>query len=184
MPRLSLDFASEQRDLTAWNPALGLALLLAGALLFGIVAWDSRSLADEKINLQDRLDTLTRRTQQLHNHEPIPAGLITQIEQANTVYALLQTPWEEIFTALETVLGKAPNDIALLSVKADAAKQELTLSGEARDFAALSAFTAALSAVSIFQNVSLADDKLSTGSPPVVVTFDLHLTWRGKAPSR
>lgn len=183
MPRLSLNFAAKQRSLTAWNPALGFALLLAGVLALGIAAWDYRQKMDEKTGLQDRRDALHQRTQRLHNSAPIPADVAAQVEQANTAYALTQTPWEEIFTALEAARGKAPGGIALLSVKADTAKREITLTGEAKDFTALSAFTSALSDISIFQNISLTNDKLSTGSPPIVITFDLRLTWRADTPA-
>lgn len=180
MTRLSINFAAEQRSLTAWNPALGFLLLLAGLLALGISAWDYRQQADEKINLQGRRDSLHQRTQRLHAADPIPAGMETQIKLANTAYALIQTPWEELFTALEAARDKRPDDIALLSVKADAAKRELILTGEARDFTALSAFTSALSATPVFQNISLANDKLSAGNPPIVVAFDLRLNWRAK----
>lgn len=180
MPRLFINFAAEQRSLTAWNPALGFSLLLAGALALGISTWDYRQQTDEKANLQDRRDTLHQRTQRLRSGDPVPAEMAAQVEQANAAYALIRTPWEEIFKALEAARGKKPGDIALLSVKADAAKRELVITGEARDFTALSAFTSALSAASVFQNVSLANDKLNAGSPPVVVAFELRLAWRAQ----
>lgn len=180
MSRLSINFAAEQRSLTAWSPALGFTLLLAGALALGAAAWDYRQQADEKINLQDRRDGLHQRAQRLHTADPIPPGMAARIEQANTVYALTQTPWEEIFMALEAARGKVPGDVALLSVKADAVKHDLVLTGEARDFTALSAFTSALSATPVFQNITLANDKLSSGNPPIIVAFDLRLSWRAK----
>lgn len=217
MPNLSINFATEQRSLTAWNPILGFSLLVAGALALGIAAWDYRQQADERLNLQGRRDVLHQSTQRLRTGDPIPPEMAAQVEQANTAYALIQTPWEEIFTALEAARGKGPGDavppsvkaytakrelvpasgakdfmaqdiargkepggIALLSVKADAAKRELILSGEARDFTALSAFTSALSSIPIFQNISLVNDKLSAGNPPVVVAFDLRLAWRAQ----
>lgn len=180
MSRLSINFAAEQRSLTAWNPVLGLSLLLAGALALGIAAWDYQQQTGEKINLQDQSDVLHQRTQRLRSGDPIPVEMAAQVAQANAAYALIQTPWEEIFTALEAARDKEFGDIALLSVKADAAKRELILTGEAKDFTALSAFTSALSATPVFQNIFLANDKLSAGSPPVVVAFELRLAWRAQ----
>ena len=183
MSRLSINFATEQRSLTAWSPALGFSLLLAGVLALGVAAWDYRQHEDEKANLQSRRDGLHQRTQRLYAGDPVPAEMAAQVEQANTAYALIRTPWEEIFMALEAARDKEPGDIALLSVKADAAKRELILTGEAKDFTALSAFTSALSAIPIFQNITLANDKLSSGNPPIVVAFDLRLAWRAKSVS-
>lgn len=180
MSRLSINFAAEQRSLTAWSPALGFSLFLAGVLALGIAAWDYRQQADEKTNLQNRRDVLHQRTQRLRTGDPIPAEMAAQVEQANIAYALIQTPWEEIFTALEAARDKAPGDIALLSVKADAAKRELVLTGEAKNFTALNTFASALSATPVFQNISLANDKLSAGNPPIVVAFDLRLAWRAQ----
>lgn len=178
MPQLSLNFAAEQRSLTAWSPILGLSLLLAGVLVLGAAVCDYRQREDEKAHLEGRRNTLHQRTQRLRISDPIPAEILAQVEQANTAYAILQTPWEEIFTALEAAHGNDSSNIALLSVKADTAKHELILTGEAKDFTALSAFTSALSATPLFQSITLANDKLSAGNPPVVVVFDLRLAWR------
>lgn len=180
MPRLSINFAAEQHSLTAWNPVLGFSLLLAGALALGIAAWDYRQHEDEKASLEGRRDDLHQRTQRLHASSPVPPEVAAQVVQANAAYALIQTPWGGIFEALETARDKDAGNIALLSIKADAAKREFILTGEARDFTALSAFTSALSATPIFQNIALANDKLSAGPPPVVVAFDLRLGWRAK----
>jgi Tfp pilus assembly protein PilN len=178
MSKLLINFAAVQRSVNTWNPFWGGSLLLAGMFALGLSAWDYRLQAEQNASLQLQRDTLRQSTQQQQNHAPVPAELITQIEQANAVYAMTQTPWEAIFTALEAARGKPSGTIALLSLRADAAKRELTLTGEARDFAALNAFNAALSDIPIFQNVALSNDKLSSGNPPIVVTFDLRLTWR------
>lgn len=178
MTRLSINFATGQRSLTAWNPALGFSLLLAGTLAFGIAAWGFQQQVDSKANLQGKRDALRQSTQRLHTGGPVPSEMAAQVEQANAAYALILTPWEEIFAALEAARGKVSGDIALLSIKADAAKRELIITGEAKDFTALSAFTSALSATPAFQNITLANDKLSAGNPPIVVAFDLRLTWR------
>jgi Tfp pilus assembly protein PilN len=183
MSRLSLNFAAEQRNLKAWTPTLGVAFLLAGLLALGFASWDYRQLVIEKSSLQDRRDALHQRTQRAHNITPITSELAAQVEQANAIFSLVQTPWATIFSALETARSKTPIGIALLSMKADTTKRELTLTGEAKDFSTLNSFTSALTDSAIFQNITLANDKLSTGNPPIVVTFDLRLTWLNDAPS-
>ena len=183
MSKLHLNFAADQRNLTAWNPALGLALLAVGILAIGLFTSDYRQQAEQKINALDRQNALRQQTQHLHTGDPVPLELATQIDHANTIYALLQTPWENTFAALESAREKVPGTIALLSIKVNSAKKEIILTGEAKDFSALSAFTSALSDIPAFQNVTLSNDKLSSGLPPIVVSFDLRLNWLAQAPS-
>ena len=183
MSRLHLNFAAGQRNLTTWNPVLGLSLLAMGILAIGLVTSDYRQQAEKKINAQDRQYALQQQTQHLHTGDPVPLELATQIDHANTIYALIQRPWEDTFTALESAREKVPGNIALLSIKVNSTEKEITLTGEAKDFSALSAFTSALSDIPIFQNVTLSNDKLSSGPPPIVVSFDLRLNWLAKAPS-
>ncbi len=182
MPRLCLNFATNQRTLTAWNPVLALLILFAGTVALSYTAWDYQKQTEEKINLQDRRDSLKQRTQRQLKIEPISAEVSSGVERANTVTLLAKTPWEEIFTSLEAARNSTQAGIAMLSLKADTTKHELTLTGEAKDFTALSDFTSALSDTAIFQNITLVNDKLSSGAPPVVVNFDLHLTWHLKTP--
>jgi Tfp pilus assembly protein PilN len=178
MRPLSLDFASKQRSLTARKVFPGIVILLAGILSISSIFWQYQHQQAIKSGLQARLGSLKQHAQKLHTNTPLPPELLTQIEQANLVYAQIQTPWEKIFTALESSRVKSANDIALLSIKADATKRILTLTGEARDFNALNKFTGTLSDSATFENTVLTNDKLSTGSPPIVVNFELRLTWR------
>jgi hypothetical protein len=176
---LTLNFATEQRSLTAWNPVLGIALLFAGIIALVLVARDYRQQLDIHSTLMEQRDLAHLQQSKLqYSNAPLPAELKIQIEQANSVYALISTPWEKILSALETACKKNSSGIALLSIKADNSKNEIILTGEAKNFAAFSAFTAALSEAPEFQNITLTNDKLSTGNTPVVVNFDLRLNWR------
>jgi Tfp pilus assembly protein PilN len=172
-----LNFAIEQHSLVAKRPAWGISLLAVGTLVLGGVTNDYQQQAKINAGLNDLSASMRQHTPGLHSGAAFPANITTEIAQVNAAYALIQTPWENIFRALELARDKAPNNIALLSVRADTAKQEITLTGEAKDFAALSAFTSALSSSPVFQSASLTNDKLSEGVSPLIVTFDLRLAW-------
>lgn len=175
MSRLSLDFASAQRPLAGPRLGLGLALLAAGAIALGAAGWEYYEQTLANASLQARRDQLAERVERKRPAALLSPDLALQAEQAGAAYAQLQVPWEEIFHALEAARGA---DIALLSLSADAGKQEIALSGEARDFAALSAFADTLSASPLFRKASVANHKFSDGAPPIVVKFDLALGWR------
>ncbi|MBI2319913.1 MAG: PilN domain-containing protein [Betaproteobacteria bacterium] len=175
MSRLSLDFANAQRPLASPRLGLGLALLAAGAIALGVAAWEYREQTLANASLQERRDQLAERVERRRPAALISPEIAAQAEQAGAAYAQLRAPWEEVFHALEAARGA---EIALLSLSADAGKREIALSGEARDFAALSAFADTLSASPPFRKATLANHKFSDGAAPIVVKFDLALGWR------
>ncbi len=180
MPCLSLDFASAQSGLAASRPYLGFGLLAAGALVLAAAVWENEQQIEANAALRAERDKLATRVQRSRPAENVPVELSAQFEQAGAAYAEIMTPWDELFQALE---ASRSGDIALLSITADATKKEFALSGEAKDFGALSGFSDALSASPLFRRVSLSNHKLSEGAPPIVVKFELALAWR-QDPSR
>ena len=175
MHRLSLDFASAQRPLAGPKPYLGVALLLAGVLVLAGVAWKNDQQIEANNALRAQRDQLAARLKRQQPREQVPAELSAQFDQAAAAYTQIKTAWDDLFQALET--GRS-SDIALLSLTADSGKKEFALSGEAKDFGALSKFSDAMSANPQFRRVALANHKLSEGAPPIVVKFDLMLAWR------
>lgn len=175
MSLLSLDFACAQRPLTGPKPYLGFGLLLAGALVLASVAWEHAQQSETNTTLRAQRDRLAARLHRRQPQEQLPKELSAQFDQAATAYAQIKTPWDALFQALET---SRSGEIALLSLSADTARKEFVLSGEAKDFGALSRFSDSLSASPLFGRVALSNHRLSDGAPPIVVKFDLLLAWR------
>ena len=180
MNHLRINFAQPQPSLNAWKPAWSMALLGIGLISLGIATWQYQHTTQANALLQNTRDALRQRAQTTPSNTPPTADLLAQVAQANASYALTQTPWEKIFTALEAARNQHDSSIALLSIRADAAKHELSLLGEAKNFKALSSFSAALSDTPLFYQVTLANDKLGTGAP-IVVVFELRLNWHNTA---
>ena len=179
---LSLNFAAAQRSLTTRNPVLGIVLLLAGFLAFGFAFQDYRKQADENAGLQHKQRALHKANEHMGSGSRIFPEVKDQAEQASAAYASIRTPWDGIFAMLEAARGSNLDTIALLSLKANPARRELLLVGEAKNFSMLSSFTSALSSQPGFRHVTLANDKLSEGKSPQVVTFDLRLEWLDNPP--
>lgn len=174
MSRLSLDFASAQRTLTRPKPYLSFGLLLTGVIVLAIVAWMNEQQVEANTALRTQRDNLAARLQRQQPQEQVPEALSAQFDQAATAYVQITTAWGDLFHALEMSRSE---EIALLSLTADTAKQEFALSGEAKDFGALSKFSDTLSSSSLFRRVALSNHRLSEGAPPIVVKFDLMLAW-------
>ena len=175
MPGLQINFVTSQRHLASPGLSVGLVFLAAGAVALGIATWDYARQTEINDALRAQRDHLAARLQSQMPRKAISPELSARADQAGVAYAQLLTPWREIFQALEAARN---TDIALLSLTADATKQEIALSGEARDFAALSGFADTLSSGSMFRRVTVANHKFSEGPPPIVLKFDLVLAWR------
>ena len=130
-------------------------------------------------------DELTARVARLRNHalppsapQPIAPAVQAGFHQAGIIRSQLAVPWDHLWQAIEE---SRSDDVALLSVTLDTARGDIGLTGEARNFAALSAFAKALAKHDEFDGVTLNQHNLSDGSPPVVVRFELRLAWRTPA---
>ncbi|MFA6015751.1 MAG: PilN domain-containing protein [Gallionellaceae bacterium] len=177
MPNLTLNFAAKQVSLQTWNPLLGSTILIIGVTVFGFAVADYRQQLSLNSDLQEKSSQLQNNAGLNSRKASTPLALENEIAQANLAYTQLQTPWGEIFSALETARNAQADDVALLSIKADSNKRELRISGEAKDFPRLSAFSAALSDSPMFKNIHLSNDKLNVSTVPIVVSFDLQLNW-------
>lgn len=178
MRRLSLDFGSAQRALAQPKATVGLGLLLLGAIVLASVAWTFNQQVEANAVLRAQRDRLASRLRPVKLPQQPTAENSAQFDQASAAYAQIMTPWDALLGALENTRG---GEVALLSLTADAARREFALSGEAKDFPALSKFSDALSANAMFVKVALVDHKLSDGAAPPVVKFDLTLAWRQNA---
>lgn len=172
---LGLDFASAQHALAGPKRSLGMAVFLCGAMALGFVAWENEQQIEINASLRAQRDQLSARVQRRQPQEKMPVELAAQFEQATAVQALITTPWDDLFHALE---DSRSSEIALLTLNADTARKQFALGGEAKDFAALSNFSDSLSSHPSFGQVALSNHKLSEGALPVVVKFELMLGWR------
>lgn len=180
MPPLPLgfDFSRPQRALRQPRRALGWGLLAAGVLAL-LAAMDRYQTELDGVEaVAARVERLKLRQAQAGATQALAPAVAAGLRQAGIGAGLLAVPWERLWRAIETSRGDA---IALLSVDLDAGRADIALAGEARDFAALGEFTRALGEQGAFERVSLVQHKLSDGSPPAVVRFELRLTWRAPA---
>lgn len=171
-PILTLDFKRDpflRRTIGAW-------LLLGGACA-GIAAGLAFATADQAL-LQVKRQTAELR----QDYTPRPeqkstlneTQLAAEIKHANDIIRQLNLPWDKLFMALEST---ANNQVALLSIQPDTRKQQIHLSGEARNLEAVLDYLAQLRRQETLAQIVLTSHEIKLQDPDKPVRFSLSARW-------
>ncbi|WP_413439161.1 PilN domain-containing protein [Sulfuriferula sp. GW1] len=171
LPALALDFKRTPRP-WAW---LGVVLLVIGA------AWLVQVVNSERA-LSGQIDLATARQQVMARHSKIKVAappldaeaLQQQIRQANAILQQLALPWDALFQTLEATRDQ---DIALLSIQPDAAKQSVRIGGEAKNLTTLLAYITRLEQGRVLDHVYLTSHEVRTQDAEQPVRFSLAAHW-------
>ncbi len=171
LPALALDFKRTPRP-WAW---LGVVLLVIGA------AWLVQVVNSERA-LSGQIDLAAARQQVMARHSKIKAAappldaeaLQQQIRQANAILQQLALPWDALFQTLEATRDQ---DIALLSIQPDAAKQSVRIGGEAKNLDTLLAYITRLEQGRVLDHVYLTSHEVRTQDAEQPVRFSLAAHW-------
>ena len=168
---LALDFKRTPRP-WAW---LGILLLVIGA------AWLVQVVNSERA-LSGQIDLAAARQQVMARHSKIkpptppldPEALQQHIRQANAILQQLALPWDALFRTLEATRDQ---DIALLSIQPDAAKQSVRIGGEAKNLTTLLAYITRLEQGRVLDHVYLTSHEVRTQEAEQPVRFSLAAHW-------
>jgi len=174
---LRLDY---QQDLARrWPGPLLLVAALGGLALAMVYYLDLNARA---ASWEDRLEQVARS----QGMSPLAGrggqhesdDMAVQVSRANEVLHKLTLPWNALFRAVESAAGK---DIALLAMEPNLEKNQVKISGEARDFAALLNYITHLEEQAVFGPVYLQGHQVQQQDPDKPVRFSLLAVWRGKS---
>lgn len=98
-----------------------------------------------------------------------------EIQYANDIITQLSTPWNPLLTSLEQV--NAP-DIALLSIEPNRKKQQLVLTGQAKNMAATLQYVQALAQLNTLAQVYLLKHQIDQSDPFKPVGFTIVAQWK------
>lgn len=87
----------------------------------------------------------------------------------------LTTPWDNLFTALESA---ASDDVALLAIDPDPASGTVVISGESRDYLAALSYVLYLRRAKTLGNVQLLKHELRQNDARRPVAFSISASWR------
>jgi hypothetical protein len=95
--------------------------------------------------------------------------------EADRIARSLTLPWDTLFRSVE----EATDDrVALLALQPDPQKRELTISGEAKDYAAILAFVERLDGREALRDVHLVKHEIREDDPQRPTYFNIVASWK------
>ena len=176
MPLHELDFSSRPSLFTP----IGSVLLLIGLVLAGLATVDADDVLAQRDSTAEKQAQLVARVAELRGAK-VPQALNTKnalgrgtdpddkeerrIAEAKKVIRNLAAPWNELFDALE----KAQDDtVALLSITPERAAGQVSLTGEAKSYEALTDYLTRLDDSGVFASSQLLGYEIKGGDRNVV----------------
>ena len=173
--RIKFEYASSSTSIQTWI----WGLLVVSLLAVGAASWEYARLQKVRDGLQLHLQQNTARSVApavAPLSDEVRTKLEEQASQANNVLAELGHPWTALFVQLENTWTP---DIALLSIRPDAAKGRLRLSGEARHLGDALDYVRRLGVSGVLTDVVLEEHEVVESDQQRPVRFAVSARWGG-----
>jgi len=168
MRALRLDF-SRTRPAPRWTAPL----LLAIAMVFaGDAAFSFLSTLKDVRDSETALAKLEPRT-----YSPSRKASVEEVAAARETVQRLSTPWDSLFTALESA---ADEHVALLAIEPDPKSGTVLISGDSKDYLSALTYVLNLGRSEALSHVQLARHEVRTTEPQRPVSFSVSATWSAK----
>jgi Tfp pilus assembly protein PilN len=171
---LGLDFVATRRR----TSPIGWLLLVAGAVLMGIVALDWQATRADAAHWSAKTEhwqSLARRFGGSKMTDDDATALRPQVVAATKAVRRLATPWGALYRSLE---GSLDDTVSLLSISPNVDKGEVRLNGEAKDFAALRHYLRRLSESEALYDVRLLSQEVKRNDAQHPIVFSVVTAWR------
>lgn len=169
--RLDLDFR-------AARPAAPWAAWLMLALAIGFVADLGVSYRDMQLSVERTQMRLAKTERFRDGTARARAGSQAiapeEIATARETYLRLATPWNDLFTTLESTLSEG---VTLVAIEPDTKAGTVMVSGEGRDYATVLAYVAALQRAKLFERVYLVRHELRQTDQQHSAAFVISAKW-------
>lgn len=173
MTRLQLDYQARTRPFP-WAGAILCALALAVAGLAGAYYHSLRG----QIAYWDGLARQSGRgsAPRVPRNKIAASDMALEIKHANEVLSKITLPWDKLFQAVEWSSGQ---DVALLGIEPNAEKNEVKISGEAKNMMAVLGYLRHLTAQEVISSAYLRSHQVQQQDPDKPVRFSLVAAWKG-----
>ena len=151
-------------------------LILMVSIWFAIFTW--QTYQQQQVKLAEMITNLQQINQQLPKQEkikPVVAPISSkQLMQLTEDFNLLATPWNELLDSIEQ--SDMP-DIALLGLDPSVKKQQVILTGEAKNLATILQYINKLAQQATLSQVYLQKHKVNETSNEKPVSFSIVAKW-------
>ncbi|MEC5386765.1 PilN domain-containing protein [Uliginosibacterium sp. H3] len=176
-PAFTLDFVAQRQrpSLLGWLLLLAAVLASAAVVLEYFDVQERLDEAQQQLARAQRLEERANGLQRARKQERVPEA---DLRRAAQIAARLQEPWPQLVPQLEAAGNE---DIALLSLDADAGKAQINLAGEARSLEAVFDYAKRIGKQPGFASVQVQNYEFHKVGSQDLVQFKLSARWRSEA---
>lgn len=153
-------------------------LMLATAIILTLVSgWQYQRMNQEIHSWESKIAEMERATQRTSlqsNRKADKGENLQEINYANSVIRQIALPWDNLFTALESVRN---DKVAVLSIEPNAQKGLVKISGESKTPEEMLDYIRSLQTQGTLTNVFLASHQIQERDPEKPVRFALTAGW-------
>lgn len=178
--KLDLEFIQPRHGVVAEWSWFGTVFFIIGCVIIYVLLQALHKLESQKKNVDIELARENRVVQQansqLRNNLKISQSPISpkQIEETQLVVNTLSMPWNELLNGIEK---SSLEDVILLSLQPDSKKQQLVLTGEAKNLPAVLAYIDRLESQPMLEKAYLQKHGMSETDKNKPVQFTIVAVW-------
>ncbi|MGB4812293.1 MAG: PilN domain-containing protein [Methylophilaceae bacterium] len=175
--RLELELTRSASELPTWTWLGGIVFITASA--FSVLTWQAyQILQNQHEATQAQLQVLEQAQQRSALVKPVAASQQINQEQLQTLKLAeieLKMPWNALFDAL----GKSSmKDVAILALQPDSKKQQVIISGEAKNYTTVLTYIDRLSQQPNLTQVYLQKHVVNDADQDKPIRFSLFARWQ------
>lgn len=172
----SLNFIQTKNFLPIWT-MVGIFILILGSLCLFNIWRKAEQLQAQEDNVQQEIHALSNNNTNLKKVavDPIKSIPTSQKLAVSNSIRELQITWDALFSALEKANHK---DVTLLSLQPDSKKQQVILSGEAKDYPTILIYVDGLAKQPMLSNVYLQRHAVNEADKDKPVRFTILAHWQ------
>jgi hypothetical protein len=173
---IKIDFAKPAWYKPYYVTGVGACLMLLSLIFFCSVFGYQKISHSKQLEIQQSALAAHRKIAKEEKNNMLQPILNSEQQQILTeMIHQLNLPWNHLFNALEQMQN---NDVVLISVVPNHSRQQIELSGEARNLSVIFAYIESLEALPMLEHVTLLKHQVIESNPYQPVEFSILAGWK------
>lgn len=171
---LDIDFAAPNPLSYQRLTLIGLVLIVVALFISAYVWAEYQQTEQMLLETEARLNTLAPAQKATPVQSVVETASEAEIEYARAIVAQLSTPWNPLLNALERINMQ---NVALLSVEPNRKKQQLVITGQAKNMESTLSYIKRLEEIDGLSQVYLLKHQIDQSDPNKPVGFTILAQW-------